>query len=308
MGRRRREIRGEAVDGILLLDKPAGITSNGALQDARKLLHARKAGHTGSLDPIATGLLPLCFGKTTRWSGYFLGSDKHYKTRIRLGESTDTGDCEGKIVSQTKVAVTEQQLFSALDSFRGRYTQIPPMYSAIKVNGQPLYKLARQGKEIEREGREVVVKSLKVLSFDGRNVELELVCTSGFYVRSLAHDLGQALSVGGHVAALRRLGVAGLRVENAVTLEELGALADPAVRRRKLCAVDQSLIHLPAVELSVDAAFYLCRGQAVRVRNLPPKGNVRLYSGGAGFLGIGSVSGQDTVTPERLSGGEVKTG
>jgi tRNA pseudouridine55 synthase len=182
------------------------------------------------------------------------------------------------------------------------------MYSAIKVNGQPLYKLARQGKEIKREGREVVVKSLKVLSFDGQDVELELVSTSGFYVRSLAHDLGQALSVGGHVVALRRLGVAGLRVENAVTLEELGALVDPAARRRKLCAVDQSLIHLPAVELSVDAAFYLCRGQAVRARNLPPKGSVRLYSSGAGFLGIGSVSGQDTVTPERLSGGEVKTG
>ena len=214
MGRRRRKPAGDRVDGMLLLDKPEGITSNDALQQARKLLGAQKAGHTGSLDPIATGLLPLCFGTATRWSGYFLGSDKYYRATVRLGETTETGDSEGAVIKTRKVLVKDGQLQNALSQFRGTYLQVPPMYSAIKVNGQPLYKLARQGKEIERQAREVTVDTFDFGGFNGRDVDLTIRCSSGFYVRALATDLGESLGTGGHVTTLRRLGVAGLRVEN----------------------------------------------------------------------------------------------
>ncbi|MBT5226616.1 MAG: tRNA pseudouridine(55) synthase TruB [Proteobacteria bacterium] len=308
MGRRKRKPSGDLVDGILLLDKPEGITSNDALQQARKLLGAQKAGHTGSLDPIATGLLPLCFGATTRWSGYFLGSDKRYRATIRLGETTETGDSEGEVVSTRKVSVTEDELQEALQRFRGIYLQVPPMYSAIKVDGQPLYKLARQGKNVEREAREVTVKALDLGVFDGRDVEITLQSSSGFYVRALATDLGETLGTGGHVIALRRLGVASLAVEDSLTLKELAELPDYPDRRARLGRVADALVHLPAIELSTDAAFYLCRGQNVRATNLPKEGNVRLYSSSTGFLGVGVVAEQGTVAPERLASSGSKTG
>lgn len=308
MGRRKRKPSGDLVDGILLLDKPEGITSNDALQQARKLLGAQKAGHTGSLDPIATGLLPLCFGATTRWSGYFLGSDKRYRATIRLGETTETGDSEGEVVSISKVSVTEDELQEALQRFRGTYLQVPPMYSAIKVDGQPLYKLARQGKNVEREAREVTVKALDLVAFDGRDVEITLQSSSGFYVRALATDLGETLGTGGHVIALRRLGVASLAVEDSLTLKELAELPDYPDRRARLGRVADALGHLPAIELSIDAAFYLCRGQNVRATNLPKEGNVRLYSSSTGFLGVGVVAEQGTVAPERLASSGSKTG
>lgn len=308
MGRRKRKPSGDLVDGILLLDKPEGITSNDALQQARKLLGAQKAGHTGSLDPIATGLLPLCFGATTRWSGYFLGSDKRYRATIRLGETTETGDSEGEVVSTSKVSVTEDELQEALQRFRGTYLQVPPMYSAIKVDGQPLYKLARQGKNVEREAREVTVKALDLVAFDGRDVEITLQSSSGFYVRALATDLGETLGTGGHVIALRRLGVASLAVEDSLTLKELAELPDYPDRRARLGRVADALGHLPAIELSIDAAFYLCRGQNVRATNLPKEGNVRLYSSSTGFLGVGVVAEQGTVAPERLASSGSKTG
>ena len=296
------------MDGILLLDKPAGITSNEALQRARKLLAARKAGHTGSLDPIATGLLPLCFGSSTRWSGYFLGSDKYYKATVRLGETTETGDSEGAVTNRLPVSVTESQVRSTLQEFLGTRLQVPPMYSAIKVDGQPLYKLARQGKEVEREAREVTVNELDLQSYDGRDVEVTLRCSSGFYVRTLATEVGERLDTGAHVIGLRRLGVAGLLVDQALTLEDLEKMAGPAERRTCLGAVGEALDHLPAVELSVDAAFYLCRGQSVRASNLPGEGNVRLYSSATGFLGVGVVGPHGTVAPERLVSTGTQTG
>ena len=300
MGRRKRKPFGDPVDGILLLDKSEGITSNDALQRARKLLGAQKAGHTGSLDPIATGLLPLCFGASTRCSGYFLGSDKHYRATIRLGETTETGDSEGEIVSTSQVSASEGHVQEALRLFQGTFLQVPPMYSAIKVDGQPLYKLARQGKTVARKPREVTVHVLELADFDGRDVQVTLRCSSGFYVRTLATDLGDTLGTGGHVTALRRLGVAGLTVEDSMTLEELAELPSYPDRRSQLGKVGDALDHLPAVELSIDAAFYLCRGQSVRARNLPSKGNVRLYSSSTGFLGVGVVEEPGTVAPERL--------
>lgn len=308
MGRKRKKSFGDPVDGILLLDKPAGITSNEALQRARKLLGARKAGHTGSLDPIATGLLPLCFGSSTRWSGYFLGSDKSYKATVRLGETTETGDSEGAVTTRRPVNVSESHVRSILQEFVGTRLQIPPMYSAIKVDGQPLYKLARQGKEIAREPREVTVHNLDFQSYDGRDIELTLRCSSGFYVRTLATEIGEKLETGGHVIALRRLGVAGLVVDQALTLDDLAQLPGSVERRACLGSVGEALDHLPAVELSVDAAFYLCRGQSVRASNLPGEGSVRLYSSATGFLGVGVVGPQGTVAPERLVSSGTQTG
>jgi tRNA pseudouridine55 synthase len=300
MSKRRSTRIGELVDGILLLDKPGGITSNAALQKAKLLLNARKGGHTGSLDPIATGLLPLCFGETTKLAGFFLDSDKIYWARLRLGQKTDTGDCEGKTLLQRPVTVDRDAIESALDNFRGEIEQIPPMYSAVKVNGQPLYRLAREGKEIERAPRPVLVYSLNLLSFREQEIEIKLHCSHGFYVRGLAQDLGEYLGCGAHVVALRRLHVAGLGIERAITLEDLESLESPVRRRRKLLAGDEALSHIPTVDLSVDAAFYLCRGQPVRAADLPSDGWVRLYSRDAGFLGVGTVTEDGRVAPRRL--------
>ena len=300
MARRSALSRGDNLSGLLLLDKPPGVTSNGALQEAKRLLNARKAGHTGSLDPIATGLLPLCFGSATKLSGIFLGADKTYWTRIRLGERTATGDSEGEVLEKIPVVVSQHEIEKALLNFQGEFQQIPPMYSAVKINGTPLYKLAREGIEIERSPRNVVVYTMELKSFDGRDLELELKCSHGFYVRGLAHDLGNLLKCGGHVVALRRLVVADLKIEDAVKLTELTAVADLAARQKILTPIDDGLSHLPDISLSADAAFYLCRGQTVRADRLPNKGEVRLYAKGAGFLGIGVVTDDGRVAPRRL--------
>ncbi len=300
MARRNSASRGDNLSGLLLLDKPQGVTSNEALQEAKRLLNARKAGHTGSLDPIATGLLPLCFGSATKLSGFFLGADKTYWTRIRLGERTATGDSEGDVVEKKPVTVSQDDIEKALLNFQGEFLQTPPMYSAVKMNGTPLYKLARQGIEVERSPRTVVVYTMELKSFDGLDLELELKCSRGFYVRGLAHDLGNLLKCGGHVVALRRLVVADLKIEDAVNLAELTAVPDLAVRQKILTPIDGGLSHLPEVRLSADAAFYLCRGQAVRAHGLPNEGQVRLYAKEAGFLGIGMVTDDGRVTPRRL--------
>ena len=300
MARRNSASRGDNLSGLLLLDKPQGVTSNEALQEAKRLLNARKAGHTGSLDPIATGLLPLCFGSATKLSGFFLGADKTYWTRIRLGERTATGDSEGDVVEKNPVTVSQDDIEKALLNFQGEFLQTPPMYSAVKMNGTPLYKLARQGIEVERSPRTVVVYTMELKSFDGLDLELELKCSRGFYVRGLAHDLGNLLKCGGHVVALRRLVVADLKIEDAVKLAELTAVPDLAVRQKILTPIDGGLSHLPEVRLSADAAFYLCRGQAVRAHGLPNEGQVRLYAKEAGFLGIGMVTDDGRVTPRRL--------
>ena len=300
MARKTTSNRGDNLSGLLLLDKPQGVTSNGALQEATRLLNARKAGHTGSLDPIATGLLPLCFGSATKLSSLFLGADKTYWTRIRLGERTATGDSEGKILDKKPVIVGRHEIEKALLSFKGGFQQIPPMYSAVKMNGTPLYKLAREGIEIERKPRNVVVHTMVLKSFDGRDLELELKCSHGFYVRGLAHDLGEMLNCGGHVVALRRLVVANLKIEDAVKLTELAAMPDSASRQQWLIPISDGLSHLPDISLSTDAAYYLCRGQAVRADGLPDNGEVRLYAKDVGFLGIGTVTDDGRVAPRRL--------
>ncbi len=291
---------GRNIQGILLLDKPVGLTSNTALQDVKTLYKARKAGHTGSLDPIATGLLPICFGEATKISSFFLDADKRYRTVFTLGKSTDTGDAEGDLVFSAPVNVSDESVEEALAAFRGRIQQVPPMYSAIKHRGQPLYKLARQGIEVERKPRSVNVYQATWRRQDSDNIEVELHCSSGFYVRTLAHELGERLGCGAHVASLRRIGVGSFTVDDAVSFEQLRRAECIEDLDRLLIPADEGLSDLPDVMLSADAAYYLCRGQPVRASGVPRSGWVRLYAKEAGFLGVGQVMADGRVAPKRL--------
>jgi len=300
MGRGKRA-RGRRVDGILLLDKPAGLTSNAALQEAKRAFGAAKAGHTGSLDPIATGLLPLCFGEATKLSGYLLSADKRYHAELRLGAATETGDREGAVTERSEVCVDDGAIEAVVERFRGEFKQVPSMFSAIKKGGQPLYELARQGIEVEREARPVTVYSLTWTRPGHDRLLLDLHCSSGFYVRSLAHDIGAALGCGAHVEALRRTAVGGFRLEDAISLERVRGLhGENAALDALLIPGDEGLAHMPGVTLTTDAAYYLVRGQAVRAAELPRSGLVRLYAEEAGFLGIGKVLGDGRVAPKRL--------
>ena len=299
MGRRSRS--GRVVNGILLLDKPPGLTSNAALQAAKRVFQASKAGHTGSLDPIATGLLPLCFGEATKVSSFFLNADKYYKSVFTLGAATDTGDSEGRILSTcADVTISDEMIESALDEFRGEIEQVPPMYSAVKFQGQPLYKLARQGIEVERKPRQVTIYELSFMRRDEVSVEISLHCSSGFYVRSLAHELGQRLGCGAYVSSLRRTGVGQFSIDDAVSLQSLQQETDLQVMDSLLIAMDVGLQHLPGVRLSDDAAYYLCRGQPVKAAHVPSNGWVRLYADEVGFLGVGKVLDDGRVAPKRL--------
>lgn len=292
---------GREVNGILLLDKPRGLTSNAALQEAKRAFKANKAGHTGSLDPIATGLLPLCFGEATKVSSFFLHADKRYTSTFTLGVATDTGDAEGRELTRAEtVTVTDAVIEKEINTFRGEFEQTPPMYSAIKFQGQPLYKLARQGIEIERKPRRVTVYELSFSRIDGLNIEVFLHCSSGFYVRSLADELGKRIGCGAHVSALRRTGVGEFSVDDAVPLEQIQQENDPMLLDSLLIPTDAALNHLPEVNLSEDAAFYLCRGQAVKAANVPGNGCVRLYTSEAGFLGVGEVLEDGRIAPKRL--------
>jgi tRNA pseudouridine55 synthase len=290
-----------AVDGVLLLDKPAGLTSNAALQACKRALNACKAGHTGSLDPMATGLLPLCFGEATKVTQFLLDADKRYRAVFRLGQETTTFDNEGEVVAQAPVTATAREVERALKRFEGRIEQIPPMYSAIKRAGQPLYKLARAGVEVPREPRAVEIYAIRMLALAGEHLELEVACSKGTYVRSLAHDLGRVLGCGAHVATLRRMGVGNLQVDDAITLDQFERL-DEAGRRAALKGADVMVGDLPDVQLTALAAHYLRQGQAVSVRHQLAPGWVRLYEEGHRFLGMGQVLDDGRVAPRRLLG------
>ncbi len=289
-----------SVDGVLLLDKAAGLTSNAALQIAKRLLNACKAGHTGSLDPIATGLLPLTFGEATKMSQFLLDADKRYAAVFRLGQSTTTYDSEGEVTRTQPVAVERREVERQMARFTGEIEQVPPMYSAIKQGGKSLYKLARAGVEVERAPRRVTVHEFRLVSLDGDRLAVEIACSKGTYIRSLAHDLGEALGCGAHVAELRRVAVGTLRVEDATTLAAIEALPTPEARATLLKPVDTMLVGLPAVELTSLAAHYLRQGQAVTARHDLALGWVRLYEPGRGFLGLGEVLDDGRVAPRRL--------
>ena len=288
------------VSGVLLLDKPVGLTSNQALQTVKRLLNACKAGHTGSLDPIATGLLPLFFGEATKLTQFLLNADKRYWTVFQLGVSTATFDSEGEVTVTRPVTATRRDIERALPRFQGEIEQIPPMYSAIKHHGEALYKLARAGVEVEREPRRVTVHEIKLLGFQDNRLTLEIACSKGTYVRSLAQDLGELLDCGAHVVQLRRLGIGDVGIEQAVSLERLQALATPAERAQQLQPADSVLHAVPDVHLTPLAAHYLKQGQSVSARHNLAPGWVRLYEGDSRFLGMGQVLDDGQVAPRRL--------
>lgn len=313
MPRRR---RGRDVHGVVVLDKPAGLSSNDAVQRVKRLFGARKVGHTGALDPLATGVLPLCLGEATKFSQFLLDSDKEYRTKVRLGVATDTGDADGQTIAERPVeGVTRPRVEAALDAFRGEIEQVPSMYSAVKHQGQPLYKLARQGIQVERQARPITIYRNDVVDFQGDVLELLIHCSKGTYVRTIAHDLGEALGCGAHVVELRRTMAGPYREDDLLALEDLEA------RRRDGC-IDDSLRptastvgQWPRVQLAGAPAFYLKQGQPVLVPHLPTAGWVRLYECAAGnspaadvgtdaadgrFIGVGEILDDGRVAPRRL--------
>ena len=304
MGRRR--AKGRDVNGILLLDKPSGITSNDALQQVKRLYFARKAGHTGSLDPLASGVLPICMGEATKVSAFLLDADKRYRVRCRLGVRTATGDAEGETVETRAVdSYSRAQLESVLERFRGSIEQIPPMYSALKHQGQRLYKLARQGVEVERQPRPVEIYALLLTAQGDDWIEIEVHCSKGTYVRTLVEDIGERLGCGAHVCALRRTGVGPYDEAGLVTIAMLEQLkqSDLAAMDRLLLPIESALTQWPGVELSSDAAFYLQQGQPVLVPRAPTSGWVRLYERDHTFLGMGEILDDGRVAPRRLMKG-----
>ena len=303
---RRRKPQGRPVNGMLVLDKPQGMSSNEAVQKAKRLFFARKVGHTGSLDPLATGVLPLCFGDATKFSQYLLASDKTYWVRIRLGVRTDSGDADGKVLATQEVPVlSEAKVEHTLEQFRGDIRQIPSMFSALKHKGQPLYKLARQGIEVEREERSVTVFSNRLLCLSEDELELEIHCSKGTYVRTIAEDLGELLGCGAHVTALRRLSAGPYSEADAVDFKTLEAAREAGVEKLKdyLQPVSSAVGQWPVVVLNETTAFYLRQGQAVMVPQSPVNGWVQLKQAGEStetFLGVGEVLDDGRIAPRRL--------
>lgn len=291
--------------GIVVLDKALGGSSNHALQQVKRLFDANKAGHTGALDPLATGVLPLCLGEATKVSQFLLDSDKAYRARIKLGVRTDTADSEGEVIATADAGtVTEAQIKSALTQFEGDIEQVPPMYSALKRDGQPLYKLAREGKTVEREPRAITVYSIELTDFDPQSQELEIEvdCSKGTYIRTIADDLGQIIGCGAHIIALRRLKAGAFTLADSQSLEELEAAKQAGgftAIDAMLMPMDKAIDTLPAVHLPAYTAQFLKQGQAVQVNKPPADGLLRLYEDEE-FIGIGVIDDDGKVAPKRL--------
>jgi len=299
----RRRQHGRDVSGILLLDKPLGVTSNDALQRVKRLYQARKAGHTGSLDPLATGLLPLCFGEATKLSAYLLDADKRYWVRVKLGVTTTTADAEGEVVrTRPTDGVSRGSLQAVIDGFVGQIEQLPPMYSALKYQGQRLYKLAREGVEVPREPRTVTIHAIELGAFAGDEFEMTVHCSKGTYVRTLAEDIGERLGCGAHVSGLSRTGVGPYAAAQMVTMAQVETAAEAGNEALDalLLPLDSAVGHWPEVRLSADSTYYLKLGQPVLVPKAPTRGWVRLYAQGGGFLGVGEVEDDGKVAPRRL--------
>lgn len=292
------------ISGILLLDKDAGMSSNQALQAAKRMFDARKAGHTGNLDLLATGLLPVCLGEATKVTGFLLDAEKGYDAEFVLGAVTSTGDAEGEIVERHAVPdLTVARIEEVLRSLLGELEQIPPMHSALKHRGQRLYALAHKGIEVERKPRKVTIRELRLQAFSGSRLRVSVLCSKGTYIRTLAEDFGRRLGCGAYVGALRRTAVGPFRLADAVTLDQLqGALTSGGVPAldRHLLGIDSALVSEPAVSLSRDAAYYLSHGQPVMVPHAPVRGLVRLYDEQRQFLGVGHVLDDGRIAPRRL--------
>lgn len=291
------------VSGIILLDKPLGFTSNAALQKVRWLLNAEKAGHTGSLDPLATGVLPLCFGEATKFSQYLLDSDKGYETVMQLGVTTTTADAEGDVLREREVTVGRADIEAVLPHFRGPIQQVPPMYSALKRDGQPLYKLARAGEVVEREARSVTIGSLELLAVEQTRATLAVHCTKGTYIRTLVEDIGERLGCGAYVAQLRRTQAGPFKLAQTITLEALEqahAEGGNEALDQFLLPADSGLQDWPLLQFSEHSAFYWLHGQPVRAPEAPAFGMVRVQDHNGRFIGIGEVSEDGRIAPRRL--------
>ncbi len=295
--------RAEPIDGLLLLNKPAGLTSNQALQRVKRLLNARKAGHTGSLDPAATGMLPLCFGEATKVCPYLLNADKTYRVTARLGIATDTADADGKEIDRVDVPVkSSEEWAEVLRTFMGESEQIPPMYSALKKNGKRLYELARKGITVERDCRPVRIDEIELLEAAGTRLVFRVRCSKGTYIRVLVEDIARSVGTVAHTARLHREVVGDFQELDMLDLSALEADAadGAAVLQRRLMAPDMALTGLPAVTVSADDGQRFCMGQALDGQDSGLSGLVRVYDDEPRFLGVGEVSAGGTMVPKRV--------
>ena len=290
------------VNGILLLDKPTGFSSNQALQKVKRIYGAKKAGHTGSLDPLASGMLPICFGEATKFSQFLLESNKKYRVAAFLGITTTTSDKEGDLLSQHEVPdLSLKQIDRAFDAFRGEIEQVPSMYSALKHKGQPLYKLARQGITVERPARKVMIYDLTVTNYQDHVVEFDVISSKGTYIRTLVDDFGQALGCGAHVIALRRLYVEPYPEEGMISMDQLEACdGGQNALDRFLLPIHTSISDLPKVELAESMIFYLKQGQSVMLSRAPSTGLVQIMSKAGDFVGVGEMIEGQRIAPRRM--------
>ncbi len=288
-----------AINGVLLLDKPLGFSSNQALQKVKWLFQASKAGHTGTLDPLATGLLPVCLGEATKFAQYVTDADKTYIATIKLGATTTTGDAEGEVLRTFTVDVTPSQFSAACQQFIGEISQVPPMYSALKHEGKALYTYAREGVDIARQARLISIKSIIVDNFVADIAQISVTCSKGTYIRTLAEDIGAALNCGAHLIGLRRTETAGYLLPNAVTIEQLETMPIEA-RDALLLPVGSAIESLPKVILNADAVYYLMQGQPVWQAGKIAQGELRLYDENQQFLGLGFLQDDGKIAPKRL--------
>ncbi|MDN3653131.1 tRNA pseudouridine(55) synthase TruB [Thalassotalea ponticola] len=307
MARRR---KGRQIDGVLLLDKPLEMSSNHALQAAKRIYFANKAGHTGALDPLATGMLPICFGEATKFSQFLLDTDKTYIVTAKLGIRTTTSDADGEVVSEKPVDVSPEQLDHALESFRGKSQQVPSMYSALKHKGQPLYKYAREGITVEREARDIEVYRLDLLRFEHDEVDMEIHVSKGTYIRTIVDDLGELLGCGAHVSMLRRTRVGNYPVEKMVTLEQLETLLNQAKEQGDapsvlldplLLPMDTAVVGLAEVHVDAESAHYLRHGNPVMAPGTDADGLLKISLAETGqFIGVGYINDDGMLAPKRL--------
>lgn len=307
MARRR---KGRPINGVILLDKPTGISSNDALQKVKRIYFAEKAGHTGALDPLATGMLPICLGEATKFSQFLLDSDKRYRVIAKLGERTDTSDSDGEVVETRPIDVNLEKLEACIDTFRGESDQVPSMFSALKYQGKPLYEYARKGIEVPRESRKITVYEIVLHRFEGDEVEMEVHCSKGTYIRTIVDDLGEMLGCGAHVTMLRRTGVAKYPYEKMVTLEQLNELLEQAHRDEVapkelldplLLPIDTAVEDLPEVNLNAELTNLVQHGMPVQVFGAPEGTPIRMTSGEDKlFIGVAEVNDDGKVAPKRL--------
>ena len=293
--------RGRDIDGVFLLDKPQGISSNDIMQKVKRLFQANKAGHTGALDPLATGMLPICLGEATKFSQFLLDADKRYVVTAKLGERTDTSDAEGQVVKTRPVNVETSQILTALEQFRGDILQVPTMFSALKHNGKPLYEYARVGITVERGARPITIFELNFIEYQAPFLTLEVHCSKGTYIRTLVDDLGEVLGCGAHVTVLRRTAVADYPTEKMMTWDALQALAEQGDLDQHLLPIDTAVSKLPALKLNAEQSKGIGFGQRVKFANEAKlRGQVRLFSDKNIFLGVALIDDNNVIRPQRL--------